>query len=261
MRRWGYVRYSPDIKGTPKARDGEAIVHLTPAGGHAQQIWKQVITDVEARWTDRGLDTLRAALVPVAASIEPPLPEYFPVLDNDFGAPTLANPLSRPPPSSALLALLSQVSLAMTYDFEAESRLSLGMCANVLRPLGSEPVPVRDLPDISGAAKRVWSAAIGRLEKLGLLRSETATVWSRQVGTAHRRRPRSAARRRGIARRRRRRWRERGGVELATLRTELEAIVGDGRTWRAGVRRAHPLSRVLASEARADQRTSPSTSS
>ncbi len=97
MRRWGYVRYSPDIKGTPKARDGEAIVHLTPAGGHAQQIWKQVITDVEARWTDRGLDALRAALVPVAASIEPPMPEYFPVLDNDFGAPALANPLSRPP--------------------------------------------------------------------------------------------------------------------------------------------------------------------
>ena len=100
MRRWGYVRYSPDIKGTPRARDGEAVVHVTPAGGHAQQIWKQVITDVEARWTDRGLDALRAALVPVAASIEPPMPST-----STFSTTTLVRPrwptLSAvPPPSS-----------------------------------------------------------------------------------------------------------------------------------------------------------------
>jgi hypothetical protein len=229
MRRWGYVRYSPDIKGTPKVRDGEAIVHLTPAGAGAQRIWKQVLADVEQRWTDRGLDTFRAALVPVAQSIDRPLPEYFPVLDYDFGAPALASPISRPAAELGLLALLSQVSLAMTYDFEAESRLSLGMCANVLRPLGPEPIPVRDLPDMSGAAKRVWSAAVGRLEKLGLLVSETAASGrGKSVRLTDN----------GITARRAgaelltevdKRWREQRGVEAAPLRTELEAIVGDGR--------------------------------
>lgn len=117
----------------------------------------------------------------------------------------------------------------MTYDFEAESRLSLGMCANMLRPLGSEPVPVRDLPDISGAAKRVWSAAIGRLEKLSVLRSETAKIGrGKSVRLTE---EGLEAQRAGAALLTEvdRRWREQSGVELATLRTELEAIVGDGR--------------------------------
>ena len=229
MRRWGYVRYSPDIKGTPKVRDGEVIVHLTPAGDRAQRTWRQVMTDVEARWTDRGLDPLRDALVPVAASIERPLPEYFPVLDSDFGAPALANPLSRAPADLGLLGLLSQVSLAVTYDFEADSRLSLGMCANVLRPLESEPVPARDLPDISGAAKRVWSAAVGRLEKLGLAVLEpTPSGRGKSVRLTD---AGSNAQRAGaeLLADVDERWRDRGGADLGRLANDLAAIVGDGR--------------------------------
>jgi hypothetical protein len=230
MRRWGYVRYSPDIAGTPKVRDGDALVHLTPAGRHAQRTWEQVMTDIEKRWTERGLDALRTAIIPIAASIERPLPEFFPVLDNEFRAPALSNPLSRPPVELGLLALLSQVSLAITYAFEAESRFSLGTYANVLRPLGSEPIPVRDLPDISGAAKRVWSAAIGHLDKRGLVMSGAApsgrgkSVRLTDEGVAAQRA--GAALLADVDER----WRRRGGEDLQTLRDELEAIVGDGRS-------------------------------
>ena len=185
--------------------------------------------DVEQRWSGRRLDALHAALVPVAYGIARPLPEYFPVLDNDFRAPVLADPVSRPPDELGLLGLLSKVSLALTYDFEAESPLSLGMCANVLRPLGSEPVAVRDLPDITGAAKRVWSAAIPRLEKLGLTVAEAAPSGrgqcTRLTDSGIEAQRASAAMVADVNAR----WRERGGVELASLRTEVESIVGDGR--------------------------------
>ena len=75
----------------------------------------------------------------------------------------------------------------------------------------------------------MWSAAIGHLEKLGLATSEPVPsgrgkavrltddgVAARQAGAA-------------LLAEVDERWRERGGADLARLRSELEVIVRDGR--------------------------------
>jgi len=42
--------------------------------------------------------------------------------------------------------------LAFTLEFEQESRVPLWLCANTLRVLGEGPVPLRDLPRLTGAS-------------------------------------------------------------------------------------------------------------
>ena len=134
MRRWGYVRYSPDIAGAPKARDGEAIVHLTPAGSHAQQTWRQVMTDIEMRWADRGLDVLRAALVPITRSIERPLPEFLSVLDYEFRR-AVTGQSAQPPARRARLARAAVSDLPRD-DVRLRSRVA-AVARDVRRPTAS----------------------------------------------------------------------------------------------------------------------------
>jgi hypothetical protein len=45
-----------------------------------------------------------------------------------------------------LPALLSQLLLAFTIEFDRESRVPLHLCATTLRVLGEQPLPVSDIP-------------------------------------------------------------------------------------------------------------------
>ena len=65
-----------------------------------------------------------------------------------------------------LAALLSQVLLAYTTDFESESRLSLALSANVLRVLDEAGVRVRDVPLLTGVSKEAVSVSLGFLERV-----------------------------------------------------------------------------------------------
>ena len=75
------------------------------------------------------------------------------------------------PERSPLFALLSQTLLAFTMDFEAGHSLALPPCANGLRVLDGDGIPVRDLPRRSGVSKE------GMAQVLNLLgRHDLATV-------------------------------------------------------------------------------------
>ncbi len=232
MRRWGYVTYTPDVAGaSPKVKDAEAIVRCTPNGKGARDTWEAVLTDMQARWSERGLDPLQAALIPIAEAIDRPLPEYFPNVSWDRRVPELDRPVSRPPLELALLALLSQCLVAMTYDFEARSPLSLGTCAALLRPLSTEPVLVRDLYELSGVAKKEWASAVGQLQKLGLVdvgpipAGKTKSIRLAADGVVAKERARVLLE--GVETE----WRKRCGPLFDTLRKELERVVDDAWSW------------------------------
>jgi hypothetical protein len=171
LRRWGYCTFTPDIVGTaPKKKDADAIVGCTPNGLRARTTWEDTFDHLVTRWTERGLDPLRAALVPVVASLDRPLPEYLPLVEapaRRMSAP--ARPTSRPPGELHVLSLVAQLLTALTLDFEGQSPHSLATCASLIRPLSSDPVLVRDLPGLTGVALKDWDAGVNQLAKAGLV--------------------------------------------------------------------------------------------
>jgi hypothetical protein len=171
LRRWGYVTYSPDIPGTaPRKRDADSIVRCTPNGLRARKAWEDTFDELLVRWSARGLDDLRGALVPVVGAIDRALPEYLPLTEAPHRRMTVpAQPVSRPAADLHLLSLVAQLLTAITLEFEATSAHSLATCASLIRPLSSELVPVRDLPALTGVAAKDWDAGVNQLARDGLI--------------------------------------------------------------------------------------------
>lgn len=171
MRRWGYCTFTPDIVGTtPRQRDAASIVRCTPNGLRARRAWEETFDELVDRWSARGLDPLRAALVPVVEAIDRSLPEYLPLVsapDRRMAVPI--EPVSRPPRELHVLSLLAQLLTELTLTFEARFPHSLATCASLVRPLTAEPVLVRDLPDLTGVAAKDWEAGTKQLERAGLV--------------------------------------------------------------------------------------------
>jgi DNA-binding MarR family transcriptional regulator len=171
----------------PRPPRSDWVVHATPAGRQAQEVWRPLTGRIEARRAARfGADemtNLRESLQVIAAQLDPSLPDCLPILGYGlFSAPgdgPRPTPEPRPdsgttpapepvPPSNDLPALLSRVLLALAIEFERESALSLAICADVLRVLDKDGVRVRDLPARSGVSKEAISTAMGVLDKRGL---------------------------------------------------------------------------------------------
>jgi DNA-binding MarR family transcriptional regulator len=167
MQRWGYVTVTPDpADGRAKPPRRDLVVRPTPAGRQAQQVWAPLAGEIEQRWRDRfgaGVDRLRQSL---SALTSDGLPQYLPVVNYSNGMRTLV-PLTKREAEPDLAALLSQVLLTFTLDFERESALSLPIVANVMRLLDNSGVPVRDLVVRSGVSKEAIAASVGFLERRG----------------------------------------------------------------------------------------------
>ena len=144
LERWGFVVLQPDSSDDRRIlRDGWGsargircgwLVRLTGKGRKAREIWPPLFGDIERRWQARfgedEIGRLRQALDAVAAQLAVELPEA---------------PLPLP-------VLLSQLLLAFTIEFDRESRVPLALCANALRVLGDRPIPVGDLPRLTGTS-------------------------------------------------------------------------------------------------------------
>lgn len=229
MRRWGYVTYEPDIGASPGKKDGDAIVRVTQYGRAAREHWAASFDIVEERWAKRGLDQLHYALIAAVTSIDRPLPEYFPIHNHELRFPTLAHPVSRNPESVGLLGLVAQALMNITIEFDATAMVPLCVAQNLLRPFSDEPVLVRDLPNVTGVAKKAWDSGVPLGERLGLWLLEPAPKRGKQVrlteaGAAIR--DTYGASLRAIEAE----WESRCSAPLAKARAELEALVGDGST-------------------------------
>lgn len=184
MERWGYIVVEPGpatnsaksfrrVSGPPR-RDW--VVRPTANGRRAQAVWRPLFDVIEERWQARfgenEISELRELLSSIVSQFDFALPEYLPVLGYGLNTDILRDDGKTSgsqergvAPHSNLSALLSKVLLTFTIEFERESDLSLAICANVIRLLGSAGIPVRDLPLLSGVSKEAIMVAIGFLEK------------------------------------------------------------------------------------------------
>ncbi|HVV37137.1 MAG TPA: hypothetical protein VHC63_11085 [Acidimicrobiales bacterium] len=228
MRRWGYVTYTPDIAGpSPRKADSDAVVRATAMGARARDTWVAVLDDLAARWSARGLDALQAALIPIVADVERPLPEYVPTVEWGRRQPQLLQPVSRPPIELNLLGLLAQLLTAMTYDFEAKTPLSLATFAGLLEPLGDEPVPTRHLYERTGIATKEWSSAMKQLAEEGLVDvgGKPKTIALTEEGAA------VCAEARRLRADVETAWAKQHGPSWEHLRHELARVVADAWDW------------------------------
>jgi hypothetical protein len=200
MERWRYVfvdsagtRQPPKTKrdgwGSARGLRSDWVVRQTPAGRTAEAIWSELFDEIDSRWEERfgadAVDELREALRATAARIDVELPDFLPIVGSANGMAADLPPHARlgaDAGASNLAALLSQVLLAYTLDFERESELSLPLSANFVRILDGQGVPVRDVPILNGVSKEATAMALTFLAKTQFVAVEgtsAATKWAR----------------------------------------------------------------------------------
>ncbi len=167
MERWRYVFVAPASAdqppkerregwGSARGLRGDWLVHPTPAGRVAREIWPTLFEEIEQRWRLRfGADTvgeLRGSLESIVGRLDLDLPEYPPIVASTdaLAAGFSPRPRSRSPVPVQLGTLLAQALLALTLDFESSSELSLPLSANFVRVLDEVGVLVRDIPACGG---------------------------------------------------------------------------------------------------------------
>jgi len=182
MQRWGYITVTNPSAKTPlsekkkQPRRSGSTITPTAAGRAAQNIWRPLFAVIERRWCKRfgGIEfaALRHASCTIARQLDPRLPDCLPILGyglrNQGPDPRLPVPAAEDVLALHLPSLLSKILLAFALEFENESRLSLAICANVLRVLTLDGVMVRDLPIFSGVSKESIHMAFSILTKMGL---------------------------------------------------------------------------------------------
>jgi DNA-binding MarR family transcriptional regulator len=178
MRRWGYVEI--DEGAPPRSASGrprpEAVVRPTRRGAQGRSDWDGVPEEVEARWAERfgatEVSELRAALVTLVAALDPGLPDTMPIVRQGWATRRGDEPERQPGPVAVadlgLDSLLARPLSAFALEYEASGKLSLALHANLLAVLGSEPTPLRGLPDAIGIHRAQIDNAVGYLERARL---------------------------------------------------------------------------------------------
>jgi DNA-binding MarR family transcriptional regulator len=175
LERWSFVTLEADpADGRPIAvrshrlagrllRDGwgsgrgirsDWIVRPTAKGRRAIEIWTPLFDEIENRWLARfgsdNIGTLRLSLEDIAAQLDVDLPHGVPgQWEIDVTYKTRSTPDAVP---LALPALLSQLLLAFTMEFQRESRVPLWLCANTLRVLSDQSIPESEIPHLTGCS-------------------------------------------------------------------------------------------------------------
>jgi DNA-binding MarR family transcriptional regulator len=272
LQRWRYVDVKPhtaDSRTSPPRDD--LVVHATAGGRRAQAVWRPLASMIEERWRDRfgsgDIRELRESLQAVVAQLDVELPQYLPVMYPamggkaevpDFGEPISAATDAAVTPGPDLSALVSQVLLRFTLDFERESKISLPISANTLRVLNESGVRIRDLPRLTGVSKEANRMSTGFLTRHGCATVEPDPNASRgQVVRLTARGLKAQAKYRRLLGLTEERWQENfGDTGLGTLRGWLERLVGEpgdqhsplleglapySGGWRAAVRKPETL--------------------
>jgi hypothetical protein len=169
LERWGWITVGAagagrrDGYGSHRGVKGDTVLHPTRAGAYARRLWPQVVSDVEQRWRARfgaGVaDSLRDGLLPFAGQMPSSPPEVH-VSDGFFAHVTTGPEAGE---DLSLAGLLGQALTALTLEHEQGSTVSLAVAANVLRVIGDQVAPIRDLPRLSGVSKEAIAMATGYL--------------------------------------------------------------------------------------------------
>jgi DNA-binding MarR family transcriptional regulator len=226
LERWGYIFVSP-----------ERLIKPTRAGRFAQAGWRQLDGVVDQRWAERfGADViadLTESLREIAGQVGAGMPRYLPMVGFADGMRTKYRDLREtglPVAEAAeldLSALLSQVLLAFTLEYESTAKLPLPISANILRVIGDDGVRASDIPLRAGVSREGVASSLGFLERRGYIevghdpsgrRGKYASPTPRGVRTRDGR-PKLAARIEQA-------WPDRfGAAQTQALRTSMEHLL------------------------------------
>jgi hypothetical protein len=186
MERWRYVIVGPDSEskrdgwGSKRGLRREWVVRPTHIGEKSQEIAPPLFVEMEQRWEKRfGADKigeLRESLGEVIERLDVELPEYLPIVGSANGMRAEVEHRERGTTPTHVLALLSQVLLSYTLDFERRSELSLPLTANFVRVLDEDGTDIRDIPAIAGVSKEATSMAVKFLTKTGYVTADGKLV-------------------------------------------------------------------------------------
>jgi len=173
LERWGYIALgaptatgqSADIRqpgavgqsngwGSGRGIGAGWMVWLTGKGAQARAIWPPLFSTIEQRWRDRfgaaRFDRLRGSLLAIESGLNVVLPHGL--LDVRHRKQAFPVRVSAGVQALSLPILLSQVLLAFAIEFEPASEAPLALCANALRVLGEKPIPVKEIPRLTGGS-------------------------------------------------------------------------------------------------------------
>jgi hypothetical protein len=234
VERWGYASVGPpsgrrEGYGSARGLKDDWVVRLTAAGRNAAGIWPVLPAEVESRWRDRfgaaEIERLAEALREVDAGIENELPEYLPIVSSANGMALVLGDVPPPTGVRTLVSLVSHALMAYTLELEAASPLSLPLSANVVRVLGAEPLPVRDLPSLAGISKEAVEVSLTALGRTGFTVVEGAPASKRTIRLTREGDALRADQRR-LHGRIAKRWETRYGAGVvASLRASLEHVL------------------------------------
>jgi DNA-binding MarR family transcriptional regulator len=161
---WGYLTLD-----SAEDAGADRIIRQTAGGRLARQAWEPLTGEIEQRWRSRfgpqQVDALCSALADLVGQFDRPLPDCLRLYDVDL---TRRAP-ARPVVASTLPGLLSQAIVQLELEFEAEHRLPMSVCGNVLRVLGEGSMLVKNLPARTGLAKDGVEDGLRSLERRKLV--------------------------------------------------------------------------------------------
>jgi len=237
LQRWRYIVLEADPAG------GDQLVLPTRAGRQAQEVWRPLEGVIEDRWRSRfgkaRIDALRSALLSVRAQLGPRLPRYLPLVFPAMGGRAEvyeAGPLQPGDEQEAdLSALLAQILLAFTHEYEQRSKIGLSIAANTLRVIAPGGTAVRDLPRLTGVSKEAHTMCVGRLQRIACAVVEPSPAGRGKVVRLTEKGARAQRGYHHFVAETEDAWRSRfGKATLRALREPLEELVGDGPTAAAG---------------------------
>lgn len=174
MERWGYVTVEPaPTDPRPRPPQADWMVRPKPGGLRAREVWRPLFPEIESRWRGRfgeeNVNSLLGALSSIVGRLDFDLPDCLPILG--YGMTARLDPRPRHPADpdhseSTLPSFLARVLMTLTLDFEAQSTVSLAICANILR-IAATPILIRDMPRLSSVSKEAIAMSIGYLERCG----------------------------------------------------------------------------------------------
>jgi DNA-binding MarR family transcriptional regulator len=236
---WGYLKIEYPPGGDGKTSKADLLVKPTQSGLKAIRAWRSVSGEIERRWRERfggeAIDALRDTLVAILQKADEALPDCLPIVGYamtrsdqrfKFELRDAAEGLAERP----LPVLLAKVLLLFAREFEGESKMSLAICANVLRPVEADGTPVRELPRLAGVSKQSIAVAVNFLTSKGLAVEMKPPAGGAKLLVLKPKGEVVRARYFKFTREIEARWKERFGAEVVeALRASLERMAGGSR--------------------------------
>lgn len=235
---WGYLKIEPGPGSGVTKSKADLLVKPTRGGLRVIEVWRSVSGEIERRWRERfggdEIDRLRDALAQILQKADAALPDCLPILG--YGLMSSEQEFTGLPRADAerlaakpLPVLLAKVLLLFAREFEGEAKMSLAICANVLRPVDADGTPVRELPRLTGVSKEAIAVAVNFLESKGYV-AEMKPPGGAKLLMLKPKGELAQAKYFKLTQEIEARWKERFGVEVVeALRASLERLAGAAR--------------------------------